>query len=377
MNINKQNETQLKLYEIVKLNLKEGDIFNNYKKLCEKLGLEPKKGNSAKSHYRLFDSLFKYHKEGRKIFIDEIYINLNKLKDERGKCNVCSYVGELEKILLNILYYGRDDNTMTISKYKLLLSLQMINQNYSYCKYRQEKLSEYLNIDINTINDFYNSANTTLVNNCISVLENLKNRSLIYYSVKCMICELVEIPNEINRNISYDIYGEEIETFSKHTEFTKKYRLAEPHEIEWILRAENNALEKLKCKNKSEVVIKKLWKNFMIETKKELTQYHIVFYYDVYDIVLLADKIENEIVKNNLKINKDIMDRVLSNAIKRQNTAIKKMENISENMLSKKDLNRTDNNYIEHTKILNDNLIDEKATDIREEVKQIKVNNQH
>ena len=87
MEENKQNETQLKLYEVIKSNLNKGDVFNNYKKLCEKLNLEVKTSNSKKSQFRLFDTLFNYHKEGRKIVIDEIYKNIITLKDERGKCN--------------------------------------------------------------------------------------------------------------------------------------------------------------------------------------------------------------------------------------------------------------------------------------------------
>ena len=53
--------------------MEKGQIFKNYKELCEYMGEKPAEGNTKKSQLRRWGSLFSWHKNGHKIIIDEVY----------------------------------------------------------------------------------------------------------------------------------------------------------------------------------------------------------------------------------------------------------------------------------------------------------------
>ncbi|WP_415331721.1 GIY-YIG nuclease family protein [Clostridium perfringens] len=54
-------------------NLKEGQVFKNYKELCGFLGWEITNGNSKKKQMDTLSTMCEWHKEGNKIIIDEVY----------------------------------------------------------------------------------------------------------------------------------------------------------------------------------------------------------------------------------------------------------------------------------------------------------------
>ncbi len=54
-------------------NLKEGQVFKNYKELCGFLGLEITNGNSKKKQMDTLSTMCEWHKEGNKIVVDEVY----------------------------------------------------------------------------------------------------------------------------------------------------------------------------------------------------------------------------------------------------------------------------------------------------------------
>lgn len=54
-------------------NLKEGQVFKNYKELCVFLGWEITNGNSKKKQMDTLSTMCEWHKEGNKIVVDEVY----------------------------------------------------------------------------------------------------------------------------------------------------------------------------------------------------------------------------------------------------------------------------------------------------------------
>ena len=54
-------------------NLREGQVFKNYKELCVFLGWEITNGNSKKKQMDTLSTMCKWHKEGNKIVVDEVY----------------------------------------------------------------------------------------------------------------------------------------------------------------------------------------------------------------------------------------------------------------------------------------------------------------
>ena len=68
-------------------NLKVGQVIKNYKVLCELLGQEIKTSNSKKSQLKEWERYFRYHKEGQKIIIDEIFKIPLSIEDGRTNAN--------------------------------------------------------------------------------------------------------------------------------------------------------------------------------------------------------------------------------------------------------------------------------------------------
>ena len=69
----------------------EQKTYKSYKQLCEDMNWSITGGNTKVKHLKELDSLCKWHKEGNKIVIDEIY---SKPKENRGieiikKLDVC------------------------------------------------------------------------------------------------------------------------------------------------------------------------------------------------------------------------------------------------------------------------------------------------
>lgn len=66
-------------------NLKTGQIFKNYKELCEFLGWKVGTGTQKKSQLKQLNILCEWHKEGNKIIVDEVYEIKKEKEDKRFK----------------------------------------------------------------------------------------------------------------------------------------------------------------------------------------------------------------------------------------------------------------------------------------------------
>lgn len=49
------------------------NVYKNYRELCKEMGWSTIGGNAKKKHMKFLSSICKYHKDGNKIIIDEIY----------------------------------------------------------------------------------------------------------------------------------------------------------------------------------------------------------------------------------------------------------------------------------------------------------------
>lgn len=68
-------------------NLKVGQVFKNYKALCEFLGEKVKQGKGRQLQFKEWERYFSFHKEGYKIVIDEVYSTPKKKVDNRKNNN--------------------------------------------------------------------------------------------------------------------------------------------------------------------------------------------------------------------------------------------------------------------------------------------------
>lgn len=68
-------------------NLEVGQIFKNYKEMCEVLGLEVSTSNSKKAQFKELDRHCKFKKDGHKIYIEEVYSKPTPKVETRGNRN--------------------------------------------------------------------------------------------------------------------------------------------------------------------------------------------------------------------------------------------------------------------------------------------------
>lgn len=64
--------------------IREGDMFKNYKEICKAMREVPLEGNSKKAQLRSWETRFRWHNEGHKYVIDEVYKKRKKKVDDRG-----------------------------------------------------------------------------------------------------------------------------------------------------------------------------------------------------------------------------------------------------------------------------------------------------
>ena len=388
----------MSIEEIIKIKLSIGMIIKNYKEMCFILEEKEKKGKSRLLQIANWERYFKWHKDGQKFIINEVFeMPIDKI-DNRGKTenNKAKYLTNIESLILNLLVQGGSlgYGKVFLSKNKILRELKMINNNYAFCKLRLPKLSEFMNIDNEVIKEWYDSTSRMLESNLDSALKNLESQSLIFWSKEITIAKAIPIAeirnNKISKTKIIDQYDEEIINYDYYAtnEVVLQYREGTDDEKRFILYTEKEILKEMGLDNKSQVIACGLWQDFIERVNNILLdKLNIAFYYKSYKILFNLEHVLENIDINDFKLtdfietiekkklNEGIINRIENNAINRQERAKKKKEKIIGKTRDEKIIFRSDDNYINNTNKLSDNLINSNAKDIRSDVKKIKLNN--
>ena len=75
--------------------------YKNYKELIKALEWEEKKSNNRTGQMKQLEAICKYHKEGQKFVIEEIYEEPKEIIDNRGKATI--YADSFRPLVLNVL----------------------------------------------------------------------------------------------------------------------------------------------------------------------------------------------------------------------------------------------------------------------------------
>lgn len=332
-------------------NISEGQIFKNYKALCEELGELVKTGKAKQLQLSDWERFFDYHKSGHNFIISKIYETPKEKVDGRGKSEGSrrSIYGNATQLLITDLL-ARSNGYVTISKNKLMVSIGMINVNYGECSQQVKKLAKYTDMNEKFIYDFYNINNNNFTSIIESALRNLEDKSIIMYSKITKVCE--------------------------HGKFSP--RKATKFEETQILECEKETLDELGFENKSKVRVSNKWVIFKKEVQSKLNKVtDIKYYFSAYEITVNQKYIEQERNKlATLLLEQVVRDETLTNL---NSTIIEHFINNSqerhENGFTSGKLAkiRLDENYIENMKQLASLLIDKKATRITNHVADIKI----
>lgn len=174
--MNKENK-------IITTNLKVGNVFSNYKKLCDHLNVQKFGGGcSREAQIKEWKRYFDFERDGQKYIITEIYSTPLPRDDKRIIGNNNEYRPYIEMILLDYLSKQKGKST-NITLKNLFFLLGMVNSNYMNKDYKikDDEISEW------QIKHFNQRAYSKLYSIVTTSLNNLRSRRLIDYHKMTMI----------------------------------------------------------------------------------------------------------------------------------------------------------------------------------------------
>lgn len=180
-------------------NIKPGDVFKNYKELCEALEIEPTGGNKKKANLKELLTLADYDTAGREFIIKTIYEKPMFIlftdegdksptkfsQDERGY----KFTPYVTSVLLRYLIHESEGETAYLNRTKLYQFLGLFNENMNILEKEKafKTSSDITHEEFSFIkNQAYSKANE-IVNNA---LVSLRNQRLVYDNTIVLITEL-------------------------------------------------------------------------------------------------------------------------------------------------------------------------------------------
>lgn len=300
-------------------NLKSGMLLKNYKELCKVLEIEPSTGNKKKSQIKELERHVKYHKEGNKFVIDDVYKEVKNKMDKRTNGNNTKYADDIEYLILTLLdkFKISKDEKVGFSKNFLYNYCGLSNENYRLVKGNTLKFSQMIDMPVQTINECFEYTNNRMLKTLQSALNRMKKQSFITWGNGYNMVMLDE------NNEQY-------------------LKVATIEDEKNILSIERNIMDKMGTMNKRLIFVGGQWDSFKSKTNTELKKVYpnLYYYYDSIsfnynnkDIKRALDQYENGAkadVKN--KVN-DKFSKSLDGTIKRRHEKAKKesLNNLLEN----------------------------------------------
>lgn len=354
-------------------NLEVGKIYKNYKVMCEALGVNIEAGNSKKAQLKEWERYFEYTKQGNKFIINTIYDEPKEKQDFRnGGNNKVKYIDKIEKLILDLLVQDENNGHVFLSKNKLLQTLKMVNENYSYGKYKPQKLSKYTNVKKEEISDFYEISDDMLQRNLEAALKNLRNKALIVWKTSLTI-GYIETYVPLNEDAEVKATRKQVMDSNGDIEYV--YDVAQPakrmvhqkaNEIEekLIIHTEKEVLNTFGFKAIKDVFRYNKSEEFYKRVQSILFEKHNIYlYYNSYEITFNYDHIleEWEEFEEKLKLlqeekestqkelNQNIIDKLNDNA---ENRHIKAPVKFDETKKLKYEIRKSDEYLPNYDKLL-------------------------
>lgn len=177
LNYELKNDKKMYLQDIGKV--KSNQVFPNYKALCEYVGQPVLSGNSKKAQIKQWQRYFDFSRNGQKIKIEKIYINLKSKVDNRKFNGKPTYSKLIEDIFIN--YYknicGVDSKDIYLTLNQIVLMCGMANKIYGY-KNIYQKLKKQ-NFDSFNIIDFIFRTKSKFNSIVHSALNSMKKRDIV------------------------------------------------------------------------------------------------------------------------------------------------------------------------------------------------------
>lgn len=309
--------------------------FKNYKALCECLSISVGTGKQKILQMKEMNRFFEWQKNGHKITITQIHSKPEESERKPRRASERNYL--IEALLLNLLA-NRDNNEITMSANQLFEMLRMINSNYRSSKRAPLLLANYLDIETDNVNEFFEASQSFLERKLNSTLRYLQSCSLINYQQVRMICTAKVFASyndegDLSVNIfdHTDKYGRsQVALSTESPKISKLYRQATKKEDDYILGIEYEELKKFNVRTQQEVIKYGKWDEWHNNVLKRIRkERNIAFYYTGYEIRANQEHVEIELKELEeeqsellgLQLNSQIHSQIMNNTIKRYKRA--------------------------------------------------------
>lgn len=159
----------------------KGQIFKNYKAICEWLNVKPTNGKGKEYHLKEFERYCKYYKEGHKYIIDEVYETpLIKIENRGGNNN--KYNGLLDDLIVESLLSTKE-NYIRGSFTKIFCNhIPLLSENFKYFTNTNiDDLVTEHNTTTALFNLYYTKTRNKIDSSFVSALNRLKKLGIIHW----------------------------------------------------------------------------------------------------------------------------------------------------------------------------------------------------
>ena len=300
--------------------------YKNYKEVCKALKEDIKTGKSKQIQLKNWERFFKYHKDGNKIVIQEIFDTPKEKEDKRKNNggNTTSKFKDFDYILINLLTSKETITTIP----QIVKDTKIVADRYFNYRDSTEYLAENLEMFKICVNDFYYFTKDKLRGLINSSLNRLQKQGYISY-----------------KNIYIIKYDKE------------DVRQADEIEENTIKEYEEYALMAFGLESKKELITSNLYKRYNKDLKHNLKTYSILgkdyeYHYNAIKITKLKDYTNNNVTIKDIQ---DILSiSILESATKKQDKINKSVWGDAE---EKYNIERQSKDYIENINKLIDYII--------------------
>lgn len=330
-------------------NLKPGMILKNYKELCRALEIEPSTGNKKKSQIKELERHVKYHKEGNKFVIDEVYKEVKNKMDKRTNGNNNDLSKNLRYMILHLCHKNKLRGKVEIgySKTFLYSYCGMINENYRDTKGNKKAFAQYLNLEQLAIEECFEYTDDRMGQSLRRALSTLTNT---------------------NKALGYR-YG------YNYVLSSEIHHMTADIDLETIIRdVENKTMKQMKMNRYDRIYASGRWDDFKFKVINTLKNEYSLYFKDLkyyYNVIVLNYK-DSSIKRTmdgfeesfglNFKIAKTNVNKYFSKSLDGTITRRHdKNKTLTNENLDEKTIYRNSKNYIKEQKKAKNTIVKEDA----------------
>lgn len=274
--------------------------YKNYKELCKAMNWEVTSSNSKKKQMKELESICKFHKEGQKFIIEDIYDKPKEIINNTGKSSI--YEDSFKPLVLNVLsqHYKTKEQTLCITSSMVMKDFAMADEElidyYNQLDGISKRHEENTIAKDGAVIDYISRYRRKTMGRFTTVLKQLQTEGYLRYYPKSM----------------------------RIKEYNGNYYWATDEQIEAIMSIEKEVLNEI-SKEKGFEITKNILKRYGLQTSfrskvskrlkqtENITIRNIEIYFDAIKIIMIPE-FKSQLLDEKNKLSKSIKYLELSKA---------------------------------------------------------------